>query len=309
MGYTYPPAAPSISGDNITISRFLQNPTLIARRLRTLLEQRFIADALLTGRFDVSGGSIEYETGESMFSGENPKAVGPGGEYPLVNPGTGAASLAKVVKWGQDALVTDESVKRRKMDPVNRALTKLVNQTVKNVDSVALSAIASSITATQAAAASWTGAATAQQILTDVATAKAEIIKLNEGFDPDTVVLEDLVWANVMAKFIAAGLTPRESADTPLLTGGFPVILGMRWLASSNVPTAGTATLVDSTQLGGMADEELGGPGYVRAEGVGVEAKVIRDDENDQTRLRARRVTVPVVVEPAAGREITGVSA
>ena len=44
MPYTYPPAAPTISGDNVTISRFLNNPTLVARRLRTLLEQRYIAD-------------------------------------------------------------------------------------------------------------------------------------------------------------------------------------------------------------------------------------------------------------------------
>ena len=35
MPYTYPPPAPSISGDTVTISRFLQNPTLVARRLRT----------------------------------------------------------------------------------------------------------------------------------------------------------------------------------------------------------------------------------------------------------------------------------
>jgi hypothetical protein len=62
MGYTYPAPAPTISGDIVTISRFLNNPTLIARRLRTLLEQRYIADALLTGRFNVEGGAVQYET-------------------------------------------------------------------------------------------------------------------------------------------------------------------------------------------------------------------------------------------------------
>jgi hypothetical protein len=78
MAYTYPPAAPTLSGDTETISRFLQSPTLIARRLRTLLEQRYIADALLTGRFQVSGGAIQYETGESIFSTDNPQAVSAG---------------------------------------------------------------------------------------------------------------------------------------------------------------------------------------------------------------------------------------
>ena len=36
MAVLYPPAQPSISGDVVTISRFLNNPTLVARRLRTL---------------------------------------------------------------------------------------------------------------------------------------------------------------------------------------------------------------------------------------------------------------------------------
>jgi hypothetical protein len=147
---------------------------------------------------------------------------------------------------------------------------------------------------------------TAQQWITTVMLAKQNIAALNQGYDPDTVVLEDIPWGYAMAAFIAAGLTPRESADTALLTGEFPTILGMRWLASPNVPTSGTGLVVDSKQLGGMADEDLGGPGYTKVNGVGVEAKSIRDDDNDQWRLRCRRVTVPVVVEPAAGRKITG---
>lgn len=307
MPYTYPPAAPTISGDNVTISRFLNNPTLVARRLRTLLDQRYISDTLLSGRFNVEGGAVTYETGESIFSGENPRAVNPGSEYPLVSPATGTASIAKTVKWGQDALVTDESIKRRQMDPVNRALLKLANQNVKYVDSVALAAVASAVTATANAAADWS-TATATQILQDVALAKANIIALNEGYDPDTVVVDDVNWAYAMAAFASAGYMPRENdAANPVLTGNFPVILGMRWLATPNIPVANKALVADSTQLGGMADEDLGGPGYVKTGGVGVEVKTIRDEDNDQYRVRARRVTVPVVVEPAAARWIAAI--
>jgi hypothetical protein len=307
MGYSYPPAAPTTSGDNVTISRFLNDPTLIARRLRTLLNQRYIADTLLSGRYGVEGGAVVYETGETIFSGENPRAVSPGGEYPLVNPSTGTASIAKTVKWGQDSIITDESIKRRKMDPVSRALLKLANQNVKYVDSVALAAIASAVTASANAAADWS-TATAAQILQDVALAKANIIALNEGYDPDTVVVDDVNWAYAMAAFASAGLMPREGADNPVKTGEFPVILGMRWLATPNIPVANKALVADSTQLGGMADEDLGGPGYAKAaDGAGVEVKSIREDKNDQWRVRARRVTVPVVVEPSAGRWIAAI--
>jgi hypothetical protein len=307
MPYIYPPASPTLSGDVETISRFLNNPTVVARALRTLAQQRYIADALLTGRFSVEGGAVLYETGETIFTADNPRAVAPGAEYPLTTAPTGVASVAKTVKWGQDTKITDESIKRQRMQPVNKAMLKLVNQNVKFIDSIALSAIASAVTASQAAAASWS-TATAAQILTDVATARASILSLNQGYDPDTVVLDDTTWAYAYAKFTSGGFLPRETdGSNPLITGSFPVIDGMRFLASPNLPTAGTVLIVDSKMLGGMADEDLGGPGYASVGAPGVEAKTIRDDEDDLWRLRMRRVTVPIVVEPAAGRKITGV--
>jgi len=98
----------------------------------------------------------------------------------------------------------------------------------------------------------------------------------------------------------AGGFLPRETdAQNPLVTGMFPVIDGMRWLSSPTCPPQANVLVVDSTMLGGMADEDLGGPGYTNAGGIGVQAKTIRDDDNDQWKLRMRRVTVPIVVEPA----------
>lgn len=310
MPLTYPPAAPTISGGNITVAdthAFLSNPRLLARRLREISEQRYIADALLVGRYDATGGALQYEGSESIFTADNPQAVAAGSEYPKTQASTGTSSIAKTVKWGQETPVTDEAIKRYRFSAAQRAMIKLVNQNVKYVDSVALSAIASAVTATQAAAAAW-ASATAEQILTDVLTAKAQIVALNQGFDPDTVVLDDLRWAYAMAKFVAAGLTPRESQNTPLLTGDFPIIAGMRWLSTPNIPTAGVAIVADSQQLGGMADEDLESPGFVKVGGQAVEVRSRRDPNGvDEYWLAARRVTVPVVNEATAARKITGV--
>ena len=177
---------------------------------------------------------------------------------------------------------------------------------VSTVDGVALAAIASQVTRGDDAAAAWT-AATARQIFLDVALAKAAIKGLNQGFDPDTVVLDDVAWTYAMATFVDAGYVPREATATPLLTGEFPVILGMRWLSTTNSPTPGDALIVDSTQLGGMADEQLAGPGYQGAV-AGIETKSIRDEKKDKYDLRARRITVPVVLEPDAGFVVEGVN-
>lgn len=306
MPYTYPPSAPTVSGDYTTIHALLLRPDLIARRLRTIAEQRFIADALLTGRFNVVGGAIQYEQAENLYTDRTPEVVRPGAEYPLAGLTLGPTQVAEVQKWGQDVPVTDESIKRLNRNPVDRAFIKLVNQMVKTVDGVAIAAIGSAVTQTAAAAASW-ATATAKQIFLDVAKAKAAMLDLNDGFDPDTVVVSTTAWTYAMATFADAGYLPRESGDAPIFTGSFPVIDGMRWLATPNTPIANAALVLDSSQLGGMADENLGGPGYAGSQ-QGIETKSIRDDNNDGYRLRARRVTVPIVLEPSAAYKITAVT-
>lgn len=310
MGHTYPAPPPSISGDELTIHRLLANPTLIQRRLRTLAEQKFIADALLTGRLEAEGGAVWYEQGESIYTSDDPEVVAPGSEYPQTGLGIAATQVAAVQKWGQDVPVTDESIKRHKRNPVDRAFAKLVNQMVKKVDSISLSTIASQVTeGANVGSGAWTaGATTVENIFLDVQLGKAAMHDHLEGFDPDTIVVTETVWSHVMAKMVGAGVLPRESAQTALITGDFPVIDGLRWLTSPYVPTATDALLVDTDQLGGMADENLGGPGYMGAL-RGVQSKSIREEKKDAWLLRARRVTVPVVLEPQAAYEIRGVSA
>jgi hypothetical protein len=65
--------------------------------------------------------------------------------------------------------------------------------------------------------------------------------------------------------------------------------------------------VLDSKQLGGMADEMDAAPGYSVAD-LAVQIKSIRLDENDAWDLQGRRKTVPVVQETGAGQEITGVT-
>src|SRR5213078_353821 len=94
--------------------------------------------------------------------------------------------------------------------------------------------------------------------------------------------------------------------DNPVFTGDFPSYAGLLWLATNHGIT-NVGLVVDSEQLGGMADEDLQSPGYSRIDGIAVEVKTNRltgSDDPDGYRIRARRVTVPVVLEPTAGRKI-----
>lgn len=299
--YTYPVPAKSGALTAAEIHLLLSNPDRVAKRVLELSEYKFLADFILGGRYVAQGGAVLYETGEEIFPADDPRAVAAGAEYPLTVMTEGELAAAKTTKWGLDTIVTDERIARQGMDPVNRALSKLVNGNVRYVDGAAIGVITSKVTATTAVGAWTTGAAIVEGVL----NAKA-LQDENLGINMDTVVLKGTQFAKVVGRLVADDLLPRENGNL-VLTGVLPInAFGLTWVTSPSW-TSGDPLLVDREQLGGMADEDLQSPGYSRSnEGPGVETKVIRQDENDRYRLRARRVTVPVVVEPKAATFLTG---
>lgn len=284
------------------LHQLLRSDQVIARRIRTLADQRFIADALLTGRYKVEGGAVLYETGEPVFAEGEPLIVAPGGDYPTIQAYEGDLAAAMVEKYGSDVLITDESIKRRGRSPVDSAIRQSVNTTVRKIDRAALSVITSKVTASQAATAAWTSA---KPIVETIELAKAAVRDQHEGFELDAIVLPSAMYAKVMATLFDANYLPKESSNA-VVSGVWPQAFGLTWMTTPYLPSSATPFLLDREELGGMADEQLGG-GYAAA-GNGVETKSIREDDRDRYRLRVRRVTVPIVREPKAAVTITGVS-
>lgn len=309
MSTTYPPAPAALSDPNVTASRFLQNPNFVARRMQTLGEQRYIGDALLTGRQNTTGGAVGYELAEGIFADKEPEAVAPGSEYTLTAISDGPAGLARVAKWGEDTLITDESITRRQMTPVNKAMMKLVNSAALLIDQSVVSVVASAITATQAATAVWTGSTAV--ILRDILLAVSKVRALNLGYNPNALLVDDETWAYLASDDTITNAMRREADSNPIYSGRFEMLSGLQVMHTSaaNLPGGvGTnAWVIDTNMLGFIATEDLGG-GYMRA-GELVETKVIRKEETDAWRLRARANFVPVVDEPGAGFKISGVRA
>jgi len=307
MPHIYPATPATLSGDTLTISRFLNSPAAVQRRLRTLTENRFIADVLLSGRYEVSGGSLLYEQAESIFTAVAPEAVSPGSSYPRTSASPGTAALASVTKWGQDVPITDEHVSRYGRRAVDVSLIKVTNQMVKNVDTVSLAAISTAVTATAAATVGWATVATADPVL-DLLKAKAAITALDQGYDPNVVVMSDVSQAYLFSNpKVQAGLA-REGDNTVTMQGAFLKIAGLTILPTNNLPVSGTVFVIDTAMLGGLGYERLPSPEYVGDPSNGVESWTRRDPEaNDQWLVRGRRSVVPVVQEPGAAYKITGV--
>lgn len=313
--HIYPPAPPTLSGDILTISRFLNSPALVMRRLRTIAEARFIADSILSGRYETSGGALLYEQTESIFTAKPPEAVNAGAEYPRSPAAPGPAALAGITKWGQDVPVTDEHIHRYGRRAVDVALLKITNYLVKQVDTTAMTLIGAAVpTGNQfGATAAWDTPASSN-ILLDLMTAKAKIEAFDQGYQADTIVTTDLGVARIVAdRNIIAGLA-REAGGgigtgTVTATGQIASIAGMRIFATNNIPVLSTykAFVLDSTMVGGLAFERLESPEYAGDPASGVESWTRRDPSaNDQWLIRGRRPVVPVIQEPNAICAITG---
>jgi hypothetical protein len=296
---------PTLTGDALAISRFLASPTAVQRRLRTFRDLRFVSDQLLTQRLRSQGGAVLYEQSEPSVTDRAVEAVGSGSEYPFANLPTGTAGLAAIAKWGQKVRLTDDEIARNLFggQAVDRALRKVVNVIIGQVDSITMSAIYSAVTATLDVTANsgvaWS--ASDPKFLRDILRAKAAIIALNQGYMPDTLGLNDIQYAYLMSDERFTNALRREATDNPVYTGEIEKVAGLTIVVS---PSFTNPLVLDSTQLGGMADEMDGAPGYSVSD-LGVQVKPIRKEENDAWDLQGRRKTVPVVMEPGSAIEIT----
>lgn len=302
MPGSYPAPPPTLTGDLETISRFLQSPTQIRRRLRDYTDLRFVSDQLLTQRFRTSGGAALYELSEPFVTDRTVEAVGPGAEYPFANMPTGTAGIASVSKWGQKVRVTDDEIARNVYagQTIDRALRKVVNSIIGQVDGITMSAIASAVTDNTTGAAAWSSAT--PKILQDILLAKAHVYGKNLGYRPDTLLVDDAHYAYMMSDQTVTNALQRETTDNPIYTGTIERVGGLTIIVSPSTVAAHPYVL-DSSQLGGMADEMDGAPGYAMDQ-LAVQVKSIRLDANDAWDLQGRRKTVPIIQEPGSACEI-----
>jgi hypothetical protein len=308
MPVAYPPQPATIAGDLITIHRMLRNPAVLSARMQQLSMLGFIADELLPNKYRTSGGAVSYEMGEPLFTDREIGAVAPGAEYPRALPATGQMALAQVTKWGQATTLTDERIKRTLPmgSAIDWALRKVMNTIVKKIDRMALAAFASAVSDTIIGT-DWT-TPNASNILLDLELAKAQIDAKEMGYNSNAILISTNKYAYLANDDKIATLRRREATDNPVYGGTIETIGGLRILKTqlSNLPGGlDDVWVLDTSLLGGMADEADLDPGYARAEN-GIQVQTLRNERTDSWDVWARRITVPIITEPAAAVRITG---
>lgn len=300
---TYAPPNPTVSGDNLTVSRLVNNPVMIQRALRTLVQQRLVGDKILSGKVDLTGtGAVNYEISEAIMAQSLAERVDDLMEYPETQEPTAVSAMAATEKWALATSISDKLVSRNRIDIVNRKLIKLANRIAFGFDALTISAVASAVTQTSAAVAAWNNASADQ--FADITLGSAVVDSLNQGYEIDTVLATPIKWARLIASAKIIERAPRESNDSLLLTGRLARIAGLNIWKTTNMPSGVEVMLLDSKQLGSIGWEDQGG-GYMGS-ADGVQTKRIRLEENDGWKIQGRRIGVPIVQEPGAAIKITG---
>lgn len=301
---TYPFTPSQLSNATaLDLLTLLKTPTLVARRLGEILTaQQFLGLFLLQGRYTLNGGAIAVPVNEVIRTVRGAQAVAPGGEYQLTPLSAEQYEIYTALKEGIATEVTDEQVGRLLRQPVDDAFTFLQTELVFSANEMALGVIDSSVTQTLAAGGTWT---TGKQVFKDALRVKAAIRKLKLGFSIDTVVLNGEQYAEVIPELL--DILPDN--DTTALQDGFPTVAGITWVSSDDDGFSDPLFL-DRRRLGGIGREQIPSPEYVAVGGdTGVEVAAIREPKADKTRLQARNVHVPLVVNPLAGLHLTGTGA
>ena len=314
MPNNYDLPIPTVNGTAITVDWLRNDPRRIYRLLRTLVMQRLISWRLLTGRVDLTGtGFGIYEVTESIFAALNGSVVRPLTQYGLVQTGDPTLATVKPDKVGLRSIISDEDTAHNRIDKVVRDLVKIANTLVFQNDGLALAAIASGVTKTTPASnGAWNadGTGTSGNPFLDVELAAASIEEENQGYDADMVAVTPTLFAYAISRAVILNYMPRESADNIIRTGGNNVpIAGKTWVKTTNMPSGVNGIVLDSTMLGSLAYERLGGgyQGDPADAQAGVESKRYREEEIDGVVVQARIVRAPMIQEPNSARILTGV--
>lgn len=145
----HPLAAPTISGDLITIDTMLQQPTRITAFLMDLTLQRFIIDRIFSSEGGVSGGAVVYDQAieNELYLDRDVERVAPGGEFPIVTSQRRAPKVAEVEKYGGKYFFTDEARDRNDQAAFRNENIKLANTIVRKLNTQAVAVLEAAIAA------------------------------------------------------------------------------------------------------------------------------------------------------------------
>lgn len=302
MPTPYPPAPPTVSGNNITMDAFLNNPARVQRAISDLTLNRFLADRIFAEGPRAAGGAVLYDQllATDFFTARDVQAIEPATEFPILNSGETMPLVAAVTKWGGSAVFSYESVRRDRRDLLARELIRLRNTIIRKIDTVGMAALnAAPVQTFGTVAGVWT--TVTNNPVTDIFTAVSMIDEQDMGYTATAAIINP---ADALSIRLSTALAARLPRETPRGASGSPDLLSSadldglagidRWYVS-NRQTAGTVHVLAERQIGGISDE------------LPLYSRTVDEETKERYRVMSARIAVPYITDPKAVVKITGV--
>lgn len=306
----------SDDGPRLTVNQMVKSPTLVPKRIVSMVGQGFMVDRLLRQGPPIPGGSLIYSESEPLYANDAPMNVEEFGEIPLTTTSSGEMKVAHSVKKALGFRISQESIDRNNFDKVQQDMTKLKNSFAKAYEDVFLTALLAALPTLAASGASWvntTASSAGQGIYADLTHGTYNIANADADtsngtgeqkfdFNADTVVINDKVAklmllnadiTKVLGIGNAATMQPLISGDaTQAFLKAFNLNLVTSWRLDPD-----KAILLESKTIGGVSDERVLG------------ATPLYEHRPTETwRTDVSRMSAVFIDQPKAGLVITGIN-
>lgn len=306
-------------GPRLTVATMMKSPTLIPKRVLSMMDQQFLVDAVLRRGGDAPSGTVLFYESTPLFSNDDPQVVDEFGEIPTTGGSLGTPRTVRTVRRAMGLRVSKQMQDRNDVDAVNTQIVQIRNTMVRAWEDAFFSALVANA-AVQTMATDTVWSSSSSHIRKDVNTAKFLIKNASSdgngqngkskfGYKPDTLVIStvtevDFLDSDEVAKPYLGGNIADENLQ---YTGKLPrqwldldVVTSWRLDAYIN----GAAIVCERKTVGFISDERPLQATPMYGEGNGPNGGPTESWRTDTTRASAIGID-----QPKAAVIITGVHA
>lgn len=257
----------SHEGQRISVNTLTKRPALVRARMLNLLDQQFLADAILRTGPRADGGSVIYEESTPLFANEDAATVAEFGEIPAVVGERGIPHAVATTKKALGLVISREMRDRDDVGAVDQQMMQIRNTMRRTWENVFIAAVlANANIHTLAATAAWSSGTS--KIRFDLAQAMYLVANSdtdstdNSGdnkleYEPDTLIISrkteaDFLSSDDVAKVFLGGNIADENLQ---YKGKMPrQFFGLDVVRSWRLP-ANQAIVLQRKVVGGISDE------------------------------------------------------
>ena len=289
-------------GFQVTINEWLKDPTTIPIYVLNMMDQGFLADAVLRQAGTAVSGVVKYHQTTPLYADSSVVNRSEFGEVPVGFGSLGQPNVAYTVEKSMAVVVSDWMRRRESIDALGIKMQQVKNSIIRAWDDAFVQALTGNGSVqTGAASAHW--AISNTDIRGDILTAMKAIESATDangsilGYECDTMIVNlvnkyDIIRSTQFNAEYYGG----DIADENLrYTGKLPQkIMGLNVLASPRVP-AGTVIFLQQGATGGIADE------------VALNATpMYRDEPRKSERCDITRQSAVFIDQPLSAYVLTG---